>query len=36
MNVGGWIAIDDREASKGLTEKVTFKSRLEAVRKRAL
>lgn len=27
---------DDREASNGLTEKVTFKSRLEAVRKTAL
>lgn len=36
MNVGGSIAIDGREASKGLTEKVTFKLRLEAARKRAL
>lgn len=34
MNVGDWIAIDDREASKGLTEKVTFKLRLEPARKR--
>lgn len=35
MNIGDGIAIYDREANKGLTEKVTFKSRLE-LRKGAL
>lgn len=35
MNIGDGIAIYDREASKGLTEKVTFKLRLE-LRKGAL
>lgn len=33
MNVGGRIAIYDREASKGLTEKVTFNSRFDDVRR---
>ena len=36
MNVGNGIAVCDKEASKGLTEKVTFKSRVEEVRRGAL